>query len=177
MAQAANLDGTHKNAFKIGRDGPQVKNDSGVLAARNDADDGYVNLAAADPSSAEHVVTKSYGDANYNAAGAKRTIIKTLNTTASQSSSTQLPTGAVVTKVHMKVTTAYDNGATLQVGVTGTPDAFAGTTAFNLAETGDYILDDFSAALGSAANVLATLGNSPTVGAGTLLVEYCVPQA
>ena len=54
------LGGTSETTFQIGLGGPKVKNASGVLEARNAADDAYAVIRGADPSGANDLVTKGY---------------------------------------------------------------------------------------------------------------------
>ena len=52
--------GTTETAFQIGLGGPQLKDDTGEIDARNAADAAYVNVRGADPIIADDLVTKRY---------------------------------------------------------------------------------------------------------------------
>lgn len=62
-----NARGTTADHWQLDADqaGPQLRNESGVLAARNDPDSAYAQLRAADPTGPNDVATKQYGDANW----------------------------------------------------------------------------------------------------------------
>lgn len=57
--------GTVANFFRIGLNGPQLKNNGGVLETRSADDSTYAILRAAAPSGNDDLVTKAYGDTNY----------------------------------------------------------------------------------------------------------------
>ena len=65
MAFFSKLRGTFSTLFQIGEQGPQLKNNAGVVEARNSADAAFVKVRGADPVIADDLVTKRYGDANY----------------------------------------------------------------------------------------------------------------
>jgi hypothetical protein len=47
---------------ELGKGGPRLKNNTGVLEARNSADNALAIMAAAEPTAASHVATKAYVD-------------------------------------------------------------------------------------------------------------------
>ena len=57
--------GTIVNTFSIGKDGPLIKNNSGVIEIKNTLDSAFARLKAGDPVDTQDVVTKAFGDANY----------------------------------------------------------------------------------------------------------------
>ena len=65
MAFFSKLRGTFSTLFQLGDQGPQLKNNAGVVEARNSADAAFVKVRGADPVGADDLVTKRYGDANY----------------------------------------------------------------------------------------------------------------
>jgi hypothetical protein len=69
MSFFSKIRGTISTLFQLGEQGPQLKNDSGAVGARNPADSAYVNARGADPQIADDLVTKRYGDANYGGGG------------------------------------------------------------------------------------------------------------
>lgn len=174
MSLVLNLGRTLQSALLIGLASPvRLKNNSGAMEVKNGADSAFATLRAGTPSGDDDVVTKSYGDANYSMTGSRRAIAITLDTTASKSSTATLPDGSVVLSASADITTAYDNSATLQVGVSGTTDKFGAAADFDLATTGLYEVAQQAGQSGAAA-VLATISGSPTTGAGMLVVEYAV---
>lgn len=58
MAAFLSLRGIIGNLFQIGKGGPQFKNTSGIIAARNAADTLYATVQGADPSTDDDLVTK-----------------------------------------------------------------------------------------------------------------------
>jgi hypothetical protein len=62
-----NYDATTAERFQVDADqnGPAIKNESGVLGVRDDADSAYVKMRVADPTGDDDVATKRYGDANW----------------------------------------------------------------------------------------------------------------
>jgi len=62
--------GTNSNTFAIdtdisGSDPIKIKNESGVLSARNNADDGYINVRGKSPVDDQDFVTKGWADSNF----------------------------------------------------------------------------------------------------------------
>lgn len=63
------LAGTVLSYFKLGVAGPRLKNNSGSVEARNNADSAFAVVRGATPVGNDDLVTKSYGDANYSGTG------------------------------------------------------------------------------------------------------------
>lgn len=61
--------GTVSNLFQLGRRGPQLKNNSGVVEHRNAGDSAFVIARGADPVGNDDFVTKRFGDTNYTGGG------------------------------------------------------------------------------------------------------------
>lgn len=63
------LYGTVASIFRIGLNGPQLKNNAGVLETRDANDAAYAIHRAASPVGNDDLVTKQYGDVNYAGVG------------------------------------------------------------------------------------------------------------
>lgn len=94
---------------------------------------------------------------------------------ATVSSVTSIPANAVITRVVTTVSTAYSAGTTISVGQTGTVSLLQATGDIT-PQTIDSYGSSLPVAWGSSAlPVLITITGSPTVGAGTVLVQYTSP--
>lgn len=62
IAEFRKLAGTIASAFKIGLGGPQIKNNSGIIEARNNADSAFTVVRGASPVADNDLVTKLYAD-------------------------------------------------------------------------------------------------------------------
>lgn len=62
MGLFKNIRGTFETLFQLGKDGPNLKNNSGVIEARNAADSDYVRMKAATPVDDADVVTKKWAE-------------------------------------------------------------------------------------------------------------------
>ena len=83
-----------------------------------------------------------------------------------------IPNGSYISKVTVKVTTIFDNSATLAIGKSGDTDMLMGTSEVDLLTTGTYVVDILEV-LGSETQILGTVTGTPTAGAGYILIEYC----
>src|SRR3954469_24060393 len=63
MSLFQKIRGTIETIFQIGLGGPNIKNNSGVIEARNVGDTGFAIARAATPVGANDVATKAYADA------------------------------------------------------------------------------------------------------------------
>lgn len=178
---------TLSNTFKIGGNANAVTLEAagGKLAALDNNDD-LVPVQAGTPSAGDDVVTKSYGDSNYGVAGAVREIQipfdhtdATAEGTASVVASTQLPLGAVVKSVDLKLMTGFDGGVSLEVGLTADTDQFMGTSNNVPGTAGTYSHNQRAAGLGSAEAPRVTLiaSGTPSQGEGVAYISYSVPQS
>jgi hypothetical protein len=108
-------------------------------------------------------------------AGAIYCVQFALGTGASQSSVSTIPANAVIRRCTLNVTTAYSAGTTIAIGQTGTTNL--------LMATGDNVataINTYDASLvtawgASALQVLATIVGAPSVGVGTVTVDYTLP--
>ena len=153
---------------------------SGVLSVLGSDGSTLAPVAAADPTDDTHLVTKGFADANYGGGdpdpSSVREIVITIGTGATATSTAELPLNAVVQSIDVDVTEAYDGSATFQCGKTGTTNEFVNTNdTIPLGTIGTYSVNLRSAPRASAHAVLASIGGSPTVGAGKVYVTYSVP--
>jgi hypothetical protein len=65
MAFLSKIRGTFEALFQVGKGGPQLKNNGGVVELRSAGDTAFVITRAADPTGADDLVTKRYGDTTY----------------------------------------------------------------------------------------------------------------
>jgi hypothetical protein len=94
--------------------------------------------------------------------------------TATADSTTQIPANALITECRVNVTSAYDGGATIEVGYTGTPNAIMTTAGNTPAAVGIYKKDQLTDWSGANIEVKATVGGVPTVGAAKIFVLYVI---
>jgi hypothetical protein len=116
----------------------------------------------------------TYNSQSLNLGGSIRQITFTLTNGASQSSTTQIPANAVVSKVQLEITTPYSGGATIAVGQTGSTSLAMGTTD-NPQAAGIYEIAEDVSWGGSPLAVLVTVAGSPAAGAGKCIVFYSTP--
>lgn len=108
--------------------------------------------------------------------GAVRQIRFAINTGPTVDSTNQIPAGARVVYCGVEVDTAYDAGATIEVGTTGTSDAFQATTE-NLPQTEDTYVTEQDTLVSSASVVRVTIGGSPSAGSGVAVVRFTASLA
>jgi hypothetical protein len=170
------LRGTFETLFQIGKGGPNLKNNSGVVEARNNADAAFAIMRALDPVAANDLVTLGYFNAN-NAAAQGVTVAKMPLALATKVSTASIPNNATIVKTFLDVTTAYDAGATWLLRRTGDAGkVLQGTTDNDPALISTYsvpqALDWGSTGAGT---VTATLTGTPTVGVAMVYVFYTTP--
>lgn len=161
--------------FGLGRAGPALKNNAGVVEARNNADSAYAVTRGADPVGSDDLVTLRYLNANP-PAGAELVIGITIGTSGTYTSTAVIPANARVSRTAVLVTTAYSAGGTIAVGQTGSTSLLQATTDNLATSLGTYDTTDPIAWGGSALAVLVTIGGSPSTGVGLVLVYYTVPS-
>ena len=178
---------TLSSTFKIGADASAVTLEAsgGKLGAKNNSD-ALVPIQGGTPSADADLVTKAYGDSNYGVPGAVKELKiafdwndATAEGSATVAAATQLPVGAVVQSVDLKVLTGFDGGISLEVGLTADPDQFMGS-AHNVPGTANvYSHNDRAAWLGTAEapKVTLTATGTPSQGEGVAYITYSVPQA
>ena len=107
-------------------------------------------------------------------AGAASCIAVSPGTAATTTSTTQMPAGAVVVDCRLAVSTPYSGGATIEVGIAGTPAAYMGTADNDAQLDGTYDVPQQTAVAGLSA-VVVTVGGAPGAGVCQVLVFYVVP--
>ncbi len=158
--------GTSETLFRVGLNGPQVKNVTDtILEARNEADDGYVIVRGADPVGANDLLTKSFFEAN-NAAANGQTMVKLPLVQASKTSTTVLPDNATIERAIMDVEVAYDANAQFLIDRTGDATVILMANGDSkMTKVGQYEVPQITNwGVTGAGTVQATLTNSPTVG-------------
>lgn len=108
--------------------------------------------------------------------GAIRLLRFAITNAASQSSSSQIPAGAVSVETVLDIVTPYSAGATITVGQTGTAALLQATTDNLATVAGQYSTPQNVAWGGSPLAVLITVAGAPAAGGGFCLVKYSVPD-
>lgn len=174
MSVWSKIRGTMETIFQLGIGGPQLKNNGGVIEARDNADGAMVKVRCLDPVGATDAATKNYVDTG-TLGGATREVRYALGTTAAQSSTTVIPANAVVTKAQIEITTPYSSGGTLSLGQTGSTSLLMATTDLNSQANGIYEVSLDVAWGASALAALVTVGGAPAAGVGVAIVHYTTP--
>lgn len=177
MSWFSKIRGTIETLFQLGLEGPQLKNNAGVIEARDQDDAAFTIVRGLDPVGANDLVTKNYFDTN-NAAANGLTVVCMPLALASKTSTAAIPDNATIRWAVLDVTTAYDTASpTFEIERTGDATKVAhATTDSNLKKVGQYevpqVLDWGSTGAGT---VTATLTGSPTVGAAKIYIAYTTP--
>ncbi|MEA3391379.1 MAG: hypothetical protein U9Q91_00210 [Candidatus Marinimicrobia bacterium] len=115
------------------------------------------------------------GDGMAGGTGVIKTIEIPIDTSATKSSTSSIPDGAEVFRVSTKITTAYDNSATIEVLVDGTSDLTIQPTDENDPSTTNMYESDVESGIITSSNegvVTVNIANTPSAGAGSVLVEF-----
>jgi len=173
MAWYEKLRGTIETIFKLGLNGINLKNNSGVLEARNADDSALVVVRGAEPVGSSDLVTKNYVDTqiNGNILGVKFTI-----TTTGGISTVSIPASSTILDCIVDITTAYSAGATITVGNIADPSQLQDTMDNNPQIVSTYSKEQLTS-WANDAPVQATVNGSPTTGAATIMVIYMKPIA
>jgi len=178
------LSRTLSQTFQVGwATGPQVKNNGGKLEVV-DAAGSTTQAIVATPSANDHAANKAYVDGLVGDQGKVLEIAVPFDFndavaagTGTVTSTAQLPNGAVVQSVDLKVLSNFDGGVSLKVGTPAADDAFMLSSHNDPVTPGTYSHDDRSAPLGAAAAVQVTLDatGTPSQGSGIAFVSYSLP--
>jgi hypothetical protein len=177
MSFFSKIRGTIESLFSIGIDGPQIKNNAGIIEFRDDTDAAFVIARGLAPVGDNDLVTKKYHDDN-NASANGLTIVKMPLALATKVSTAAIPNNAIISWAVLDVTTAYDTASpTFEIERTGDATVVVhGTSDSNLKKIGQYevpqVTDWGVTGLGT---VTATLTGSPTVGAADIYIAYSIP--
>ena len=177
MGFFSKIRGTFETLFQIGKGGPQVKNNAGVVEMRDPADAAFVITRGLAPVAANDYVTKGHFDANNDAATGV-TVVRMPLAIATKVSTGTVPDNAEIVDAWIQVTTAYDAGALFDIKRTGDAGvAPMGTGDSDLATVGTYHVPQDRVNWGSTGlgTVTATLTNIPTVGVAELFIAYVTP--
>ena len=170
--------------FKIGIGGVTINNNSGVAEIKNSNNDGLAKLRAADPTGATDVATKGWAESNLNVANAVREMVLEVDDTDMPDTGTatidtsDLPSGAVIQSIDVKVGTGFDASATVIVGTAADDDEFIAAGQVDLTYTDNVQSFNMrSAPFGSAGPVKFKFTTAGTPSAGSLqaFVTYSVP--
>ena len=148
-----------------------------ILKVRNQTDNGFAKVQAADPSVDDDLVTKRYYTANLPSSGTNgiKTISILVGTSATATATEQLPANATVHQVDVDVTTPYSTGATLDIGKSGAASALLANAVID-EEAQDFLSVPMLKAVGGSAYApLATVGGSPSAGGALVVIHYSTP--
>ncbi|RLB91779.1 MAG: hypothetical protein DRH10_01045 [Deltaproteobacteria bacterium] len=115
------------------------------------------------------------GDGMAGGTGIVKTIEIPIDTSATKSSTSSIPDGAEVLRVSTKITTPYDNGATVEVLVDGTSDLTIQPTDENDPSAANMYVSDVEDGAITSSNegvVTVNIANTPSTGAGSVVVEF-----
>jgi hypothetical protein len=163
--------GTIETLFQLGLGGPNLKNNSGVIEARDAGDASYAIMRGATPVGANDLATKAYVDSG-GGSGALQVIRYAIGTGATQDSTTQIPASARVFRCDVEIVTPYSGGATIEVGQPTALTAFQATADNLPTAAGTYSVQEDVTALGVANVVRTTVGGAPVAGAGFVCVFF-----
>lgn len=165
-----NLNGVGGNV-ELGKGGPRVKDNSGVLEARNNADDALAIVRGATPTASTDFTTKAYADGLITDRLQVRSISFGFETTTPFNIGGVLTSNDRVVRAHVFVSTAFDGTTpTLQIGTSGDTDAVMTTALNDLGTVGVYEAATSFKATGSD-QIIGTLTLSgATAGAGDIVL-------
>lgn len=170
------LRGTMSTIFQLGKAGPNIKNSSGVVEFRDNADAAYVIARGLDPVGANDLVTKNYFDTN-NAAANGITMVTMPLALVTKVSTATIPDNARIEGCWLEVTTAYDGGTTIEIERTGDATVeVMGTGDNNPVQTKLFHvpqMQDWGST--GAGTVTATIAGGPAAGAANIYIAYSTP--
>ena len=175
MSLFTSLRGITGSLFQIGGStGPNLKNNSGVIEARNAIDTTFTIVRGTTPVNNNDLTTKQYVDTLTN--GVLHEIRYAITNAATQDSTTLIPGAAQVALARLVVTTPYSGGATISIGQMGSIALLQATTD-NLATVANtYNVEQDTAWGGIDLAIRTTINGTPAAGAGFVIVFYCVPN-
>lgn len=168
--------GTAATLFRLGKGGPQLKNNSGVVELRSTSDGAFVIGRVLDPVGNDDMVNLRYFNAN-NAAATGLTIVKMPLAQATKVSTSAIPDNAIIMFAILDVTTLYDAGATVALKRTGDPTVIPMAVAdSDMSIVATYhVPQTVSWGTTGTGTLTATVANSPTVGASVIYIGYVTP--
>lgn len=178
MSFFSKIRGTFETLFQLGKAGPQLKNNAGVIEARNSADAAFVIARALDPVANNDLVTLGYFN-SHNEGAAGLEIVKMPLARATKISTATIPDNSIIRFCIIDVTTLYD-GTTPTFKIQRTGDATVvpedtGDSDLTLVNTYEVpqIKSWGSTGAGTVTATFAGAGN--TVGAAVLYIAYSTP--
>lgn len=173
MSKNYELDGIG-NSFEVGVGGGRIKNVSGELQVRNNADSGFGQLQVADGVDDQDAVNKSQLDAVISSQMNVASANFTFESTSPFNIGSALPANSIVLKAIVNVDTAFDGTTpTLEIGVTGNTTAIHSDVSTDLTDNDLYISDEYYDVGASAAQIIGTLSvTSATAGSGKIILLY-----
>lgn len=180
MATFSKIRGIIGNIFSIGVDGPQLKDNAGVLEVRDATDAAFQLLRAATPIGSDDVVTKAYHDANPPGGSLQAIEIPfgfgDVGTTVSSTFAAAV--GGRVSMVKVDVTTVFDvDPASFTIGDSGQADRFVLDDDVKLTKVGLYEFPQYTDTIASTFDIAIGAAGGITTGAARALVLYTVPAA
>lgn len=168
--------GTSSLLFQLGLAGPNVKNNSGVVEFRDNADAAFVIARGLDPVGANDLVTKNYFDTN-NAAANGLTLVEMPLALVTKVSTATIPDNATIVDCWLDVTTPYDGGTTIEIERTGDATVELMGTGDNTPQVARIYhvpqLQDWGST--GAGTVTATITGGPAAGAANIVIAYATP--
>ena len=173
-----NLKGTIYSIFGIGT--VNLKDNTGTLEIRNEADDAFVNVSVAEPTITSHATTKNYvdtlvGTVNPDSTGTLKEVYVDITTTSPVETVQDIPASARVREVWLEITTAYSSGTTIIVGDSVDDDKFMTSGLNKPTKEGVYSIEQNTTANTTAGKAVVTIGGTPSAGAGTVIIRYAIP--
>ena len=174
MAVYDKIRGTIESIFQFGLGGPNLKNNAGVIEARDAADAGFAQLRAAPGSNGNDVATISQVPVNGLAVIAVPFSFADAGGTVT--SAAQIPAGAKVMESRVDIETAFDAAATIDVGDGTTASKWQADAELDEATVNTYAKRQ-QTPNAAATNVVVTVGASTaTAGQGTAYIFYATPS-
>lgn len=168
--------GTMSTIFQLGKAGPNIKNNSGIIEMRNNADAAFVITRGLSPVGNDDYVTKLYFDTNNAAANGLTLVVMPLALVTKVSTST-IPDNARIEACWLEVTTPYDGGTTVKIARTGDATVEPMGTADNNPVVSKLYhvpqMQDWGAT--GAGTVTATIAGGPAAGAANIYIAYSTP--
>lgn len=173
MSKRYGLTGVGGNV-ELSKGGARVKNSSGVVEHRNNADDAYAVVRGADAVGSSDLVTKSQMDAlDVSAAVKFEKVAFAYDTSSPVNVGDAVPAGGTVLGFMVNVSETFDGTTpTLDIGESGDTDSVAANTLIDLETVGLYTGDTW-VECSSSTQIIGTITvSSATQGAGTILIKY-----
>lgn len=158
---------------ELGKNGARIKNSSGVIEARNNADNAYAIMRVADPVGADDVVNKRTLDAS-TVSGVTRSLRATLEyNTSSPLTIGSVTANGIVSRVIVKVTTVFDGASpTLEIGIASDTDKYMTNNEIDLSEVGTYVVNLYELESTPISAIATYTADSSTTGSASILLDF-----